>query len=132
MKLYTSIDVAKLAAFNDVREDDLGSLLLTYKHKTRQVQCTTTASTGTAVDPADPDPAAESDATTATTATSTTAGPAGGELGNDALDVHYYVTGGMVHVDEAERERRFEGYFLGQLEQNAEIGRDAEDIDTVV
>ena len=134
MKLYTSIDVAKLAAFNDVKEEDFGPLMLTYKHKTRQMQCTSSAGGGAGGAGADPaDPAADADAANSTVAAATaTAGPAGGRLGNDALDVHYYVNDGMVHVEEAERQRRFENYFLGQMEQNAEILRDAEDVDTAV
>ena len=122
MRLYTSIDVGKLAAFNDVKAEDLGPLLLTYKHKTRQLQCTTTGGKDAEADPAAPDAAA-----------TTKSGPAGGLIGDAALDVHYYVNDTMVHVEEAEqRQRRFESYFLGQMEQNAEILRDAEDIDTVV
>ena len=34
--------------------------------------------------------------------------------------------------EEAEKQRRFENYFLGQMKQNAEILRDAEEVDTVV
>ena len=132
MKLYTSIDVAKLAAFNDVKEEDFVPLMLTYKHKTRQMQCTSSnggaATATTGADPANP----AADAATANSTVTATTGPAGGQLGNDALDVHYYVNDGMVHVEEAERQRRFENYFLGQMEQNAEILRDAEDIDTAV
>ena len=127
MKLYTSIDVGKLAAFNDVKAEEMGQLLLTYRHKTRQLQ-STTATAGDA-DAAEADPAAPD----ATAATTTTSGPAGGVMGDAALDVHYYVADTMVHVEEAsERQRRFENYFLGQMEQNAEILRDAEDIDTAV
>ena len=123
-RLYTSIDVAKLAAFNDVKAEDLGPLLLTYKHKTRQMQCTTPGGGDTTAeaDPAAPD----------ATSTTTTPGPAGGVMGDAALDVHFYVNDAMVHVEEAERQRRFESYFVGQMEQNAEILRDAEDIDTAV
>ena len=122
MKLYTSIDVGKLAAFNDVKAEEMGQILLTYRHKTRQLQQSAAA---TEADPAAPD------ATPATT--TTTSGPAGGVMGDAALDVHYYVADTMVHVEEAsERQRRFENYFLGQMEQNAEILREAEDIDTAV
>jgi len=120
MKLYTSIDLGRLAAFNDVKPDELGSSLLTYKHKTRQMQCTTSGG-GDDADPAD---SVESQGG---------GGPAGGRLGHDALDVHFYVNAGMVHVEEAaERQRRFESYFLGQIGQNAEILRDAAGVDTVV
>jgi translation initiation factor 3 subunit L len=127
MKLYTSIDLGRLAAFNDVKPDELGSLLLTYKHKTRQMQCSTgTSGGGDDADPADPADAASSQGGGG-------GGPAGGKLGHDALDVHFYVNSGMVHVEEAsERQRRFESYFLGQIGQNAEILRDAAGVDTVV
>mmetsp|Transcript_3968 Transcript_3968/g.7799 ORF Transcript_3968/g.7799 Transcript_3968/m.7799 type:complete len:653 (+) Transcript_3968:140-2098(+) len=131
MKLYTSIDVAKLAAFNDVREEELVQILLTCKHKTRQVQrcdgvslsTTTTGGGGgggTSVVDANGDANGDDE------------GPLGGKLGSSALDVHFYVNSDMVHVDEAERQRRFENYFLGQIEQNSEIWRDAEKVDTVV
>lgn len=49
-----------------------------------------------------------------------------------ALDIHYYLVQDMVHVDEAEKQRRFEKYFVSQITQNGDILREAETIDTVV
>ena len=127
LRLYTSIDVGKLAAFNDVKAEEMGQLLLTYRHKTRQLQCSAAAPGGGGGSDAGADPAAPEEAST------TSNGPAGGRMGAAALDVHYYVADAMVHVEEAsERQRRFESYFVGQMEQNAEILREAEGIDTAV
>ena len=49
-----------------------------------------------------------------------------------ALDIHYYMEGDMVHIDEAEIQRRFETYFIGQIAQNLEIQQEAVAIDTTV
>ena len=49
-----------------------------------------------------------------------------------ALDIHYYIDNDLVHVDEAEIQRRFETYFLGQIAQNLEIQQEALAIDTKV
>ena len=126
LRLYTSIDVGKLAAFNDVRAEEMGQLLLAYRHKTRQLQCTTAGTTGGGDDADAADPAAAPEE-------EVSSGPAGGRMGAAALDVHYYVNDTMVHVEEAsERQRRFENYFVGQMEQNAEILREAEAVDTAV
>jgi len=103
MKLYTSIGVGKLAAFNDMGEDEFLPLLLCYKHKMRQLEQSGEAS----------------------------AGPLDGKLGT-ALDIHYYISDDMVHVDEAEKQRRFENYFMAQIAQNDEILKDVEAILTDV
>jgi translation initiation factor 3 subunit L len=94
MKLYTSISVEKLAAFNDMTKEEFLPLLLSYKHKMNQL---------------------EED----------------GKMGS-ALDIHYYLVNDMCHVDEAERERRFENYFMTQIEQNGEILMDVNEISTTV
>ena len=49
-----------------------------------------------------------------------------------ALDIHYYLVEDTVRVDEAEKERRFEKYFAGQIAQNTEILADVWAIDTSV
>jgi len=50
-----------------------------------------------------------------------------------ALDVHFYLEDeDTVHVDEAEKQRRFENYFLGQIVQSYDIRKDANAIDTAV
>jgi translation initiation factor 3 subunit L len=51
---------------------------------------------------------------------------------HSALDIHYYLEGEEVLVDEAEKQRRFENYFIGQIAQNKEIGQDAKIVDTKV
>lgn len=50
-----------------------------------------------------------------------------------ALDIHFYLEDeDTVHVDEAEKQRRFENYFLGQIVQSYDIRKDANAIDTAV
>ena len=42
-----------------------------------------------------------------------------------ALDIHYYLDEHeVVHVDEAEKQRRFENYFMGQILQSHDIRKD--------
>ena len=50
----------------------------------------------------------------------------------EALDIHYHLNGKMVHVDEAEKQRRFEDYFMKQIRQNMEIRKDVAQISTVL
>mmetsp|Transcript_5333 Transcript_5333/g.7771 ORF Transcript_5333/g.7771 Transcript_5333/m.7771 type:complete len:562 (+) Transcript_5333:230-1915(+) len=45
-----------------------------------------------------------------------------------ALDVHYFITDDIVHIEEAEKENRFENYFMSQIAQNNDILKDVEDI----
>lgn len=94
MKLYTSIAVSKLAAFNDMDAEEFLPLLLSYKHKMRQLE----------------------------------------EDGSykSAMDIHYHLNGDTVHVDEAEKQRRFENYFMAQITQNADMMKEIEGISTVV
>jgi translation initiation factor 3 subunit L len=127
MKLYTSIDVVKLASFHDATEQQATAesqflpTLIAYKHKMKQLECTTGASS-------------ESDNTTTST---TTKSLVQGQIGS-ALDIHYYITtnnsgsGSMVHVDEAEKQRRFENFFMGQIQQNIDILKDVETLSTRV
>lgn len=50
-----------------------------------------------------------------------------------ALDIHYYLEDDeVVHVDEAEKQRRFENYFLGQIVQSYDIRKDANAINATV
>lgn len=100
MKLYTSIGVSKLAAFNDTNEKDFLPLLLSYKHKMRQLE--------------------QSDDSLLQ-----------GKMGS-ALDIHYYIVNDMVHVDEAEKQRRFENFFMGQILQNTDIVKELETMSTEV
>lgn len=105
MKLYTSISVTKLAAFNDIpQEEEFLPLLLSYKHKMRQMEQTSTSNAEKLLD---------------------------GSLGT-AMDIHYYIHNDMVHVDEAEKQRRFENYFLAQIHQNEEVRKDVEGISIMI
>jgi len=94
MKLYTSIAVSKLAAFNDMEEEEFLPLLLSFKHRMRQLE----------------------------------------EDGSykSALDIHYHLSNDTVHVDEAEKQRRFENYFMAQIAQNADLMKEIEAISTEV
>ena len=104
MKLYTSISVSKLAAFNDVpQEDEFLPLLFSYKYKMRQLE-NNASDTSKLLD---------------------------GTVGN-AMDIHYFIHNDMVHVDEAEKQRRFENYFLTQINQNEDVLRDIEQMSTNV
>ena len=94
MKLYTSIETSKLAAFNDLSEQDLVALMISYKHKMNQQE---------------EDGAVKS-----------------------AMDIHYHLDQNTVNVDEAEKQRRFENYFINQIAQNGEIRKDIETISTEV
>ena len=104
MKLYTSIAVSKLAKFHDIDQvQDFLPWLISYKYRMLQLE------------------APEHDTFT----TTTTDLPKKG-----ALDIHYYLVNDMVHVDEAEKQRRFEKYFVGAITQNEEILNDAINLDT--
>lgn len=49
-----------------------------------------------------------------------------------ALDIHYFLEDDdIVHVDAAEKQRRYENYFLGQTEQSYDIRKEANAIDTI-
>lgn len=92
MKLYTSISVEKLGRL--VSEEDFVSLLLSYKQKTRQLEC---ADGGT-------------------------------EIYGTVMDIHYFIKDGIVHVDEAEKQNRFENYFISQITQSSDIMKNVEGI----
>jgi translation initiation factor 3 subunit L len=49
-----------------------------------------------------------------------------------ALDIHYYLDADNVHVDEAEKQRRFENYFMAQIAQNIDIRTDVLAISTAM
>jgi translation initiation factor 3 subunit L len=101
LKLYTSIATSKLAKFNDMEEDEFLPLLVSYKHRMRQLE------------------APENNSFVEGSYKS-------------ALDIHYYLIEDTVHVDEAEKQRRFEKYFVGQIAQNSEILSEAISIDPTV
>mmetsp|Transcript_55227 Transcript_55227/g.83536 ORF Transcript_55227/g.83536 Transcript_55227/m.83536 type:complete len:520 (+) Transcript_55227:127-1686(+) len=56
----------------------------------------------------------------------------GGTSLKSAMDIHYYVQEDTISIDEAEKQRRFENYFLGQVEQSYEIRKDVNAIATDV
>jgi translation initiation factor 3 subunit L len=43
-----------------------------------------------------------------------------------AMDIHFVVAGNVVHVDEAEKTRRFENFFMKQIANNDDILRQVE------
>jgi translation initiation factor 3 subunit L len=96
MKLYTSISVEKLGRL--VKEEDFEALLLSYKQKTRQVEC------------------------------SDVEGGTEGEIRGSVMDIHYFIKDGIIHVDEAEKQNRFESYFMSQITQSSDIMKDVESI----
>ena len=89
MSLYTSIEVEKLASFNDMRPDDFNPWLTCFKHKMHQLE---------------------------------------GDKFGSALDIHYNVAGNVVHVDEAEKTRRFETFFMKQIKNGDDILRQLEKV----
>lgn len=106
MTLYTSIGVDKLASFNDATPEDFVSLLLRSKHRMRQLE-------------RGPAP---SDAKGG--------GPwSGRDVVGTAMDIHYSVSAGVIHVDEAEKTRRFETFFMKQIQNNDDILRQLEKIE---
>jgi len=102
MSLYTSIEVEKLASFNDMKVEEFVPWLLCFKHKMRQLE-RGTATEGDSSSPKD-------------------------KVGS-AMDIHYNVDkGNVVHVDEAEKTRRFETFFMKQIRNNDDILRQLENI----
>mmetsp|Transcript_28046 Transcript_28046/g.68303 ORF Transcript_28046/g.68303 Transcript_28046/m.68303 type:complete len:96 (+) Transcript_28046:1-288(+) len=50
-----------------------------------------------------------------------------------ALDIHFYLENDeVVHIDEAEKQRRFENYFMSQSGMSFDIRKDACAIDTTL
>jgi len=109
VKLYTSIKVEKLAAFNDTDEQEFVTRLLCYKHKMRQLEC------GIVEEKEDEDGASAN-------------GPLDGTI-KSCLDIHYYIKGDMVHVSNEQKTGGFETFFLKGIKQNEEIVKDAKAID---
>jgi len=52
----------------------------------------------------------------------------GDEEYGTVMDIHYYIKDDIVHVDEAERQNRFENYFMSQISQSTDIRKDIESI----
>lgn len=85
MKLYSSISVEKLGKL--VTEEDVTSLLVSYKQKMRQLENKSGSS---------------------------------GDFGT-VMDIHYYVKDDIIHIEEAEKQHRFERYFINQISQSQDI-----------
>jgi translation initiation factor 3 subunit L len=51
-----------------------------------------------------------------------------GEVHGTVMDIHYFIKDGIIHVDEAEKQNRFENYFLSQISQSTDIMRDVESL----
>jgi translation initiation factor 3 subunit L len=103
LKLYTSIPISKLVKFGNAEH-----LLPGLKLKMRQIEINNPLM-----------PSLEQ------------ASP------KSALDIHYYVDvtangDEIVHVDEAEKQRRFENYFFAQIAQSHDIRKEGDRIDTKV
>ncbi|KAL3904827.1 MAG: hypothetical protein SGILL_009917 [Bacillariaceae sp.] len=98
LKLYTSIPVSKLTSFGNKE-----STMLSLKLKMRQLE--------------------NNNATIPSLKEATP---------RSALDIQYYAEAGaddeIVHIDEAEKQRRFENYFMGQISQSIDIRKQAESV----
>jgi len=105
MSLYKSIEVEKLASFNDLPEEEFEALLLRSEHRMRQLERAPGA--------ADGDGGART----------------GRDVVGTALDIHYSVSSNVIRVDEAEKTRRFETFFMQQIQSNDEILRQLEKIE---
>jgi len=104
MKLYTSISLEKLGRL--VMEEDFISLLLSYKHKMRQIESSTNSS-GSGGKPS----SGSGDESAASTSESV----------GTVMDIHYFINDGIIHVDEAEKLHRFENYFMSQISQSIDV-----------
>ena len=103
LSLYATLPLHKLAHLHDSDTvDDFLPLLLQYKLRMRQLERPQDTSSDAAAS------------------------------FQTALDIQYYVVDDMVHVDEAEKPRRLEHYFVDQMEQDYEIRQKAIRIDTKV
>ena len=105
MCLYTSIGVDKLASFNDMKVEEFEPWLTCFKHKMQQLE--RISGNNAAVEGA-------------------SSGGGGGDKMGTAMDIHYYVAEDAVHVDEAEKTRRFENFFMKQIANNDDILRQVE------
>lgn len=103
MKLYTSISVEKLGRM--VMEEDFVSLLLSYKHKMRQIEHNSSEDV-----------------------TNDGNGSSSAEVVGSVMDIHYFISDDIIHVDEAEKLHRFENYFMSQISQSTDILGDIEAI----
>jgi translation initiation factor 3 subunit L len=122
LKLYKSLPLDKLATFYDKTVEEVLPLLLSYKTKMRQLE---TASASSAESSGAESSAPGGGAADAALAASST-------TYKTAMDIHYYVVDSMCHIDEPERQRRFETHFFRQIAHAAGIARQAAAIDVRV
>lgn len=108
LKLYTSISVAKLVTFGNDPISLMGLKL--YSRQLESIQ--------------DPVDSTVQEATYVPSLKNATY--------KTALDIHYYLSDdNTVHIDGAEKQRRFENYFLGQIVQSYEIRKEAHAIEAL-
>jgi len=50
----------------------------------------------------------------------------GSEVYGTVMDIHYFIKDGIIHVDEAEKQNRFENYFISQISQSTDILKNVE------
>ena len=110
MCLYTSIGIEKLATFNDMKVEEFEPWVTCYKHKMRQLERGISASTEGASKGLIKGAKSDQD-----------------KIGT-GMDIHYYIAGNVVHVDEAEKTRRFENFFMKQISNNGDILRQLDKI----
>lgn len=110
LKLYTSLPLPKLASFYDRTVDQVLPLLLSFKSRMRQLELNSDNDNDN--DEAHPASSSSSYKT--------------------AMDIHYYITDEMVHIDEPEKQRRFETHFFAQIVQLSDIAKQAAAIDVKV
>jgi len=91
LKLYRSIGIEKLARFRDTELDTFRNQLLALKHKSYQLQTDRTNA--------------------ALTEGKRTA----------ASDVHFFISGDMVHIDESREEQRFGDHFISHMHKFEEV-----------
>lgn len=100
LKLYTSVEVAKLAKFHDCGDvNEFLPQLLSFKSRMNQVERGVTFVDGDR---------------------------------KMALDIHFYLDLNMVHVDEAEKQRHFENFFLQRIAECADLYAEAAAVETAV
>jgi translation initiation factor 3 subunit L len=91
LKLYRSIGIEKLARFNDTELDAFRTQLLALKHKSFQLQT-------------DRSSAALTEGKRAA-----------------ASDVHFFVSGDMVHIDETRSDQRFGDHFISHMHKFEDV-----------
>lgn len=99
LKLYTSIEMSKIAKFNHSKEDEFRSELISAKHLMSQM-----------------------------TSSSDSVGPLSGEV-ECALDLLFYVKGNVIHCDDTSQnaksssgqELRHESFFMSEIARNESL-----------